>query len=290
MTKNSKILFILGGIFLILAILLSTPSLIDGNVAASGLEGQKPTKTKTNPTPTPTKPKHSSKTPTSQPTYTYTPTSVPTNTPTSIPTNTPTSVPSNTPTSKPTNTPTDIPTFTPTAVPSITPTETTPDDEFIPLVLSGICSGIPTTEFESMTISWEVINGNPFAVAFTWSANNSESGTVIAPANGSVSFTTAREGNIVSIDYSYNEEPLSVAETVIPCPLEQPTKPPTTVVVVVPEVEEPKAVFDPAPDQPAGGSGPSFSHSFAPFVFGILGLGSISAGFLSMKKKETPNN
>lgn len=289
MNKNSKILFVLGGIFLILAILLSTPSLIDGNVAASGLEGKKPTKTKINPTATPTKTKHSPKTPTAYPTYTYTPTTAPTNTPTSLPSNTPTSVPTNTPTAKPTNTPTDIPAFTPTAAPSITPTETTPDDEFIPLVLSGICSGIPTTETEAMSISWEVINDNPFAVAFAWSANNSETGTGIAPANGSANFTTAREGNLVSIDYSYNEESFVVAETVIPCPLEQPTKPPTTVAVVVPE-EEPKAVVDPAPDQPAGGSGPSFTRSVAPFVFGVLGLGSIAAGFLKMKKRETLNN
>ena len=119
MNKNSKILFVLGGIFLILAILLSTPSLIDGNVAAVDLKARnqlKPRSILRNAHKT----KHSPKTPTAYPTYTYTPTTrhqyanVPTVEYTNISSNEYTHI-------KPTNTPTDIPSFTPTAAPSITP-------------------------------------------------------------------------------------------------------------------------------------------------------------------------
>ena len=213
-------------------------------------------------------------------------------TPTFTPTFTPTDVPP-TPTFTPTFTPTDVPptpTFTPTFTP--TATETPPVEGLIPLELLGICSGSLEIQVVSTTISWEVVNENEFSIDFTWTANNGENGAGTAPANGSAFFVTDASGYDVSLSYTVENEIIEASSLVEPCeeeqpteePTEDPTKQPTTVVT-----EEPEAVVDPQPDQPAGGSGPSIVSSLAPIVIGLLGLGSITTAATLIKRKNITN-
>ena len=48
---------------------------------------------------------------------------------------------------------------------------------------------------------WTVTNGNNFDQAFTWSSTSGDSGSGIAPAGGSVSFSTGLESETITVDY-----------------------------------------------------------------------------------------
>ena len=61
---------------------------------------------------------------------------------------------------------------------------------------------------------WTVSNGNDFDQSFTWSSTSGENGSGIAPAGGSVSFTTALETQTVTIDYQSLPHPAKHIETI----------------------------------------------------------------------------
>ncbi|MCB2202583.1 hypothetical protein KQH56_01110 [bacterium] len=61
---------------------------------------------------------------------------------------------------------------------------------------------------------WTVTNGNDFEQAFDWSSTNGESGSGIAPANGSVSFITALELQTVTITYQNYVHPEKTVEVI----------------------------------------------------------------------------
>ena len=48
---------------------------------------------------------------------------------------------------------------------------------------------------------WTVTNGNNFDQAFNWSSTSGDSGSGIAPAGGSISFSTGLESETITIDY-----------------------------------------------------------------------------------------
>jgi hypothetical protein len=210
----------------------------------------------------------------------------PTPSPTPTETFTPTPTETFTPTPTETFTPTPTETFTPTPTEEITPTPTeeitpTPTEvfEFIPLNLSGVCSGsIASTGFfqaEENTITWTVSNANDQAIAFNWSANNGESGSAIVPANGNTNFVTAIDGFSVSLDYSFLNQSAQEQASIVPCEQQQETEEPTP------------QPTDSQPDEPAGGSGPSIVSSLVPFIIGLPGIAAVS--FILLKSAKKPN-
>jgi len=220
--------------------------------------------------------------PSPTPTKTFTPTPTFTSTPTDEPTPSPTPTETFTPTPTFTQTPTDEPT------PSPTPTD---ELEFIPLSLLGVCSGsvasIGILQPVENTISWTVSNDNDLAITFDWSANNGQSGSETAPANGSVSFITDIDGYSVTLDYSYNNEIDAQEQASIePCEPQQETEEPTpTSTPTEDPTEEPTSQpTDSEPDQPAGGSGPSLMAIVLPFMIGISGIAAVSTVMLKNKK------
>jgi len=207
--------------------------------------------------------------PSPTPTETFTPMPTFTATPTDEPT------PSPTPTETFTPTPTEE--FTPTPTEEITPTPTE-ELEFIPLSLSGICSGsvasIGVFQAEENTITWTVANENDQPITFNWSANNGESGSATVPANGSTIFVTAIDGFSVSLDYSFLNQSAQEQASIVPCEQQQETEEPTP------------QPTDSQPDEPAGGSGPSIISSLVPFIIGLPGIAAVS--FLLLKSAKKP--
>ncbi|HAF61988.1 MAG TPA: hypothetical protein DCK95_06650 [Anaerolineaceae bacterium] len=256
-----------------------------------------------NPSPTPTEPFTPTPTFTSTPTepFTPTPTDEFTPTPTDEFTPTPTDEFTPTPTEEFTPTPTDE--FTPTPTDEFTPTPTeeftptpTEEMEFVPLTISGLCSGavasIGAVQTEENTITWRVSNNNNQAVSFTWTANNGQSGSATAPANGSTSFITAIDGSVISLEYFLNEEPMKERTSIDPCEAQQETQEPTPtqteeVTPTEDSTEDPTALpTDSQPDQPAGGSGPSLMTTIIPFMIGISGIAAVSTIVLKNKKEK----
>ncbi len=191
-----------------------------------------------------------------------------------------------TPTPTQTFTPTPTETFTPTPTETITPTPTeeitpTPTEEleFIPLSLSGVCSGsiasIGIFQAEELTITWTVSNENDQPISFNWSANNGQSGSGIVPANGNSNFITNIEGDSISLEYSYMNENILEQESIVPCDPQQETEEPTP------------QPTDSAPDQPAGGRGPSVASFLLPLIVGLPGIAAVSFTLLKNLKKTS---
>ena len=219
--------------------------------------------------------------PSPTPTKTFTPTPTFTSTPTDEPTPSPTPTETFTPTPTFTQTPTDEPT------PSPTPTE---ELEFIPLSLSGVCSGSVTSivvgQLSENTITWTVSNENDQAISFNWSANNGQSGSATAPANGGTSFITDIDGYAVMLDYSVNNEVVQEQASIEPCEPQQETEEPTPAPSSTPTEDPTAQPTDSQPDQPAGGSGPSLMTTIVPFMIGIFGFAVVSAIVLNNKKEK----
>jgi outer membrane biosynthesis protein TonB len=240
------------------------------------------------PSPTPTDEPTPSPTPTDEPTPSPTPTDEPTPSPT--PTDEPT--PSPTPTDEPTPspTPTDEPTPSPTPTDEPTPNPTPIEElDFEPLILTGICSGsvagIGVFQASEETITWTVSNENDIAVSFNWLANNGQSGSGTAPANGSANFVTDIDGYAVELDYVLGDETMEEQASIEPCEPQQETEEPTPTATEEP-TEEPEATEDPEPDQPAGGMGPSIISTIIPFALGLTGIAAV-ATIVMKNKKET---
>jgi hypothetical protein len=238
------------------------------------------------PSPTPTDEPTPSPTPTDEPTPSPTPTDEPTPSPT--PTDEPT--PSPTPTDEPTPspTPTDEPTPSPTPTDEPTPNPTPIEElDFEPLILTGICSGsvagIGVFQASEETITWTVSNENDIAVSFNWLANNGQSGSGTAPANGSANFVTDIDGYAVELDYVLGDETMEEQASIEPCEPQQETEEPTA---TEEPTEEPEATEDPEPDQPAGGMGPSIISTIIPFALGLTGIAAV-ATIVMKNKKET---
>ncbi len=183
-------------------------------------------------------------------------------------------------------TPTPTETFTPTPTETITPTPTeeitpTPTEEleFIPLSLSGVCSGsiasIGIFQAEELTITWTVSNENDQPISFNWSANNGQSGSGIVPANGNSNFITNIEGDSISLEYSYMNENIQEQESIVPCDPQQETEEPTP------------QPTDSAPDQPAGGRGPSVASFLLPLIVGLPGIAAVSFTLLKNLKNTS---
>ena len=215
--------------------------------------------------------------PSPTPTETFTPTPTFTQTPTDEPTPSPTPTETLTPTPTETFTPTPTDEFTPT--PSFTPTPTE-ELEFIPLSLVGVCSGslvdVSLVEADDFYITWTVANENDQPISFVWTANNGESGSGVAPANGNTSFVTDTAANSISLEYSFMNEDVLEQESIVPCEPQQETEEPTP------------QPTDSQPDEPAGGSGPSIIASIVPFIVGIPGIAAVS--FLLLKNVKKPNS
>jgi len=214
----------------------------------------------------------------------------PTPTKTFTPTPTFTSTPTDEPTPSPTPTETFTPTPTFTSTPTFTPTPTE-ELEYYPLTLEGLCSGsvasITVTQADENTITWRVSNANSEAVSFNWLANNGQSGSGTAPANGSTSFITEIDGYSVALEYALNNEPVEELASIEPCEPEQETEEPTPTPTAT---EEPTpAPTDSEPDQPAGGSGPSAIRTFAPIVFGLAGVATMITIAIDSKIKQRIN-
>ena len=192
-----------------------------------------------------------------------------------------------TPTPTETFTPTPTETFTPTPTETFTPTPTeeftpTPTDEldFIPLSFSGVCSGslvdLSTVEEDELYITWTVRNENDQPISFNWSANNGQSGSGTAPANGSANFITDIDGASISLAYTFLNEDVQEQASVLPCDPQQETEEPTP------------QPTDSQPDEPAGGSGPSLIASIVPFIVGIPGIAAVS--FILFKNGKKVNS
>jgi hypothetical protein len=250
------------------------------------------------PSPTPTDEPTPSPTPTDEPTPSPTPTDepIPSPTPTDEPTPSPTPTDEPTPSPTPTDEPTPSPTPTDEPAPSPTPTdEPTPNPtpieelDFEPLILTGICSGsvagIGVFQASEETITWTVSNENDIAVSFNWLANNGQSGSGTAPANGSANFVTDIDGYAVELDYVLGDETMEEQASIEPCEPQQETEEPTPTATEEP-TEEPEATEDPEPDQPAGGMGPSIISTIIPFALGLTGIAAV-ATIVMKNKKET---
>jgi hypothetical protein len=241
------------------------------------------------PSPTPTDEPTPSPTPTDEPTPSPTPTDEPTPSPT--PTDEP--IPSPTPTDEPTPspTPTDEPTPSPTPTDEPTPNPTPIEElDFEPLILTGICSGsvagIGVFQASEETITWTVSNENDIAVSFNWLANNGQSGSGTAPANGSANFVTDIDGYAVELDYVLGDETMEEQASIEPCEPQQETEEPTPTATEEP-TEEPEATEDPEPDQPAGGMGPSIISTIIPFALGLTGIAAVATIVMKNKKETT---
>jgi len=173
-------------------------------------------------------------------------------------------------------TPTEPTPTQPTPTPT-TPTPT-PEIEVDPLVLSGICN-------DSASISWSVSNGNNFDIAYSWSANNGESGSGIVNANGSASFSSSYNAFSITLNYAEEIDPKEVQASGERCAPKNDTPEPTKEVTEQP-TEETVAKVDPQPDQPAGGSGPSFLSFFAPA--GMIMLAAASGLVVAKRLKTKP--
>jgi hypothetical protein len=200
--------------------------------------------------------------------------------------------PSPTPTDEPTPspTPTDEPTPSPTPTDEPTPNPTPIEElDFEPLILTGICSGsvagIGVFQASEETITWTVSNENDIAVSFNWLANNGQSGSGTAPANGSANFVTDIDGYAVELDYVLGDETMEEQASIEPCEPQQETEEPTPTATEEP-TEEPEATEDPEPDQPAGGMGPSIISTIIPFALGLTGIAAV-ATIVMKNKKET---
>lgn len=171
------------------------------------------------------------------------------------------------PTPTETFTPTPTVTFTPTPTVTFTPTPTE-ELEFIPLSFAGVCSGslvdLSTVEADDLYITWTVTNENNQPISFNWSANNGQSGSGTAPANGSANFITDTDGSSISLAYSFFNVDVQEQASVLPCDPQQETEEPTP------------QPTDSQPDEPAGGSGPSLIASIVPFIVGIPGIAAVS--------------
>ena len=122
-----------------------------------------------------------------------------------------------------------------------------PKQELEELSLSGEC-------LNDGTIQWTVVNDNDAVIDFSWESA-SENGSGQVPALGQATFTTSEESISVTVAYDLNEESLSVSSEVEVC-----------------EEKEEEEQRDPQPDEPAGGSGPSFFSLLTPVFFGVSGL------------------
>ncbi|MDY6847310.1 MAG: hypothetical protein SVP52_09270 [Chloroflexota bacterium] len=254
---------------------------------------------KPNPSPIPTKTFTPTPTFTQTPTDDPTPSPTPTETFTSTPTFTQTPTDDPTPSPTPTETFTSTPTFTqtPTDKPTLSPTPTE-ELEFISLSLSGICSDSVTSigvlQLSENTITWSVNNENNQPISFNWSANNGQSGSATAPANGGTSFITDIDGYAVLLEYSVNNEVVQEQASIEPCEPQQETEEPTPAPSSTPTeapteetTEEPTThPTDSQPDQPAGGSGPSLVTTIIPFMIGIFGFAAVSTIALKNKKEK----
>jgi hypothetical protein len=256
-----------------------------------------PTQTKTfTPTPTdeftPTPTDEFTPTPTDE--FTPTPTDEFTPTPTDEFTPTPTDEFTPTPTDEFTPTPTNELTPTPiiTNTPTFTPTPT--EEDVLPLLIEGVCSNnlasIIVSQVDDITITWSVVNDNDQDIPFNWTANNGQSGSGTAPANGNMNFTTDIDGNSVTIEYSLRNEPLQELASIEPCEPQQETEEPTPTPTPIDEpTQEPEVSVDPQPDQPAGGRRPSVVKTLAPILLGLSSLAIISTIVLKSKNKPLPD-
>ena len=78
------------------------------------------------------------------------------------------------------------------------------------LILMGEC-------LNDGSIEWKVTNPNDFAVTFSWETNDNQSGNSEVPANSFVTFKTASTGNMVTLSYSLDEEPVKTEKTIEAC-------------------------------------------------------------------------
>ena len=78
------------------------------------------------------------------------------------------------------------------------------------LVLVGEC-------LNDGSIEWKVTNPNDFAIPFSWETHDNQSGNSEVPANSFVTFKTASTGNMVTLSYSLDEEPVKTEKTIEAC-------------------------------------------------------------------------
>ena len=121
-------------------------------------------------------------------------------------------------------------------------------------------------------IKWTVTNTTGETIQFSWLAANGENGNSEVSGNDSASFSSTSEGYNLTVSYVLNDQAMEIGNSVELCK----------------DPEEPKTSADPAPDVPAGGSGPALIATVAPFVLGASGLG--TAFLLALKGKKAKKN